>query len=147
MVVVWLPFLLWGCSGVKPSHLGCSQGRLSPCPDSPNCVSSQSADPSRYVRPFEYTSDPAKARRDLLSVLREQLCGRVVKADEGYIYVKFTSRIFRFVDDVEFCFDPESKLIYVRSASRVGYFDFGVNRNRVEDIRDRFSRVTGIDSS
>ena len=132
---------------MKPTHLGCSQGRLSPCPDSPNCVSSQSADPSSYIRPLEYTSDPAKARRDLLSVLREQPRGRVVKADEGYIYVKFTSRIFRFVDDVEFCFDPESKLIYVRSASRVGYFDFGVNRNRVEDIRDRFSRVTGIDSS
>ena len=147
MVVVCLPFLLWGCSGVKPTHLGCSQGRLSPCPDSPNCVSSQSADPSSYIRPLEYTSDPAKARQDLLSVLREQPRGRVLKADDGYIHVKFSSRVFRFVDDVEFCFDPESKLIHVRSASRVGYFDFGVNRKRVEDIRDRFSRVTGIDSS
>ena len=70
-----------------------------------------------------------------------------MKADDRYIHVKFTSRVFRFVDDVEFCFDAEPKKIHVRSASRMGYFDFGVNRRRVEGIRDRFSRVTGIDSS
>ena len=66
---------------------------------------------------------------------------RIVAAEERYIHAEFTSALFRFVDDVEFLLDSETKTIHVRSASRVGYSDLGVNRRRVEEIRSRFDTL------
>ena len=63
---------------------------------------------------------------------------KIITKDERYIHAEFRSEWFRFVDDVEFCFDEQKNIIHVRSASRVGYSDFGVNRKRVEDIRNRY---------
>ena len=62
----------------------------------------------------------------------------MVVADENFLHVEFRSAVFGFVDDVEFLFDDGNKVIHVRSASRVGYYDFGVNRRRVEELRKRF---------
>lgn len=66
---------------------------------------------------------------------------RIVAAEERYIHAAFTSALFRFVDDVEFFLDEGTRTIHVRSASRVGYSDFGVNRRRVEEIRTRFDAL------
>jgi uncharacterized protein (DUF1499 family) len=64
----------------------------------------------------------------------------VVKVEEDYIHAEFVSSVFRFVDDVEFSFDKTKKLIQVRSASRTGYSDLGVNRRRIEEIRKQFDQ-------
>lgn len=108
---------------------------LSPCPDSPNCVSSQSRDAAHYIKPFQYEGSLSHARERLLSVLRSMNDAKVVESSSTYVRAEFTSALFRFVDDVELYLDDSAKVIHVRSASRVGYYDFGVNRRRVERIR------------
>ena len=130
--------MLSRCSGGGPLNLGIVNGKLSPCPDSPNCVSSQTTDKKRYVEPFRYPDTLTEARDRLVSVLNSMARTRILTIDENYIHAEFTSRLFRFVDDVEFYFDQDGKTIHVRSASRTGYFDLGANRKRVEDIRKEF---------
>jgi len=138
--LAWVAVLAWitGCSGGRPPpSLGVTEGRLAPCPGSPNCVSSEAVAEQR-VEPLRYDGDVARARTRLLEVLNGMERARVVQSTDDYIYVEFRSAVFGFVDDVEFSFNPPGT-IQVRSASRTGYYDFGVNRERVETIRARFS--------
>ncbi|MDD5712179.1 MAG: DUF1499 domain-containing protein [Smithellaceae bacterium] len=127
-----------GCSGSRPRNLGAADGSLSPCPSSPNCVSSQSADSAHFTEPLHYEGSPGAAEARLIKVIASFPRSRIVAETDGYLHVEFTSLIFRFVDDVEFLFAPDGRTIHVRSASRVGYSDLGVNRKRVEQIRRRF---------
>lgn len=108
---------------------------LLPCPDSPNCVSSQSRNAAHFVEPLRYKGNLSHAREQVLSVLRSMSGAKVVESASTYVRAEFTSALFRFVDDVEFYFPGDAAVIHVRSASRVGYYDFGVNRRRVERIR------------
>jgi len=111
---------------------------LKPCPSSPNCVSSLAEDARHRVPPLSWTGELTQAKARLRrAVLAAGDATFVVEADT-YWQLEFRSRLFRFVDDVEFLFDREHRLIHVRSASRVGYSDLGVNRKRVETIRARF---------
>lgn len=110
--------------------------KLTPCPQSPNCVSSLAEDASHYVEPFRYEGDAAKVRYEILSILNAMNGVRVTESDDDYIHAEFTSSIFRFIDDVEFYFEPAEKVVQVRSASRKGYYDLGVNRRRIEKIRN-----------
>jgi uncharacterized protein (DUF1499 family) len=121
--------------------MGVTGGRLAACPDSPNCVSSQSADPRHAIDPLRYEGTAQKARERLVKAISEMKRARIVIAEERYIHAEFTSAFFRFVDDVEFLLDDGTRTIHVRSASRVGYSDFGVNRRRVEEIRTRFDAL------
>ncbi len=114
------------------------QDRLAPCPDSPNCVSSLSEDPDHRIEPLRYATSSQVAQEQLLTVLRSLPRVRLVTSEPTYVHAEFTSMVFRFVDDVEFKFVDQDKIIQVRSASRVGYYDFGANRRRVEEIRRRF---------
>ena len=116
-------------------------GRLLICPDSPNCVSSQSGDPRHVIAPLRYEGTAEKARELLIKAVSGMRRSRIVISEELYLHAEFTSTFFRFVDDVEFLLDDGKKLIHVRSASRVGYYDFGVNRSRVEEIRTRFDTL------
>ena len=113
------------------------EGRLAPCPGSPNCVSSETTNEQR-VEPLPYDGDAARARIRLLEVLNGMERTRVVQSTGDYVHVEVHSAIFGFVDDVEFYFSPPG-IIQVRSASRTGYYDFGVNRERVETLRARFT--------
>ncbi len=122
----------------RPDGLGPRDGRLAPLPSSPNAVSSQSEDASRRVKPLAFAGDPAAALARLRRVVEAMPRTRVVTAEPSYLHVEFTSRFFRFVDDVEFLVDAETSQIQVRSASRVGYSDLGANRARVEAIREAF---------
>jgi uncharacterized protein (DUF1499 family) len=120
------------CSGQRPAPTG---GRLKPCPDSPNCVSSMSSDPRHRVAAIAYTDSPAEVRQRLLGVICSMPRTDILTDEGHYLRVEFTSAVFRFVDDVEFCIDEAQNVIHVRSASRVGYWDLGANRKRVEQIR------------
>lgn len=121
--------------------LGIQSGKLRPCPDSPNCVSSQSESDAHHIKPLEYKESKAKAQERLLQILETEKRTNLVSVEENYIHAEFTSLLFRFVDDVEFLFPEESEtpVIHVRSASRLGYSDLGVNRKRIEHIRKRFT--------
>lgn len=111
---------------------------LAPCPPSRNCVSSQSPDESRRVDPFAYEGSLSEAKARLLDQLGSMQRIKIVSSEGNYIHAEFTSLLFHFVDDVEFLFDDPAQTIQVRSASRSGHYDFGVNRRRVEAIRAKF---------
>jgi uncharacterized protein (DUF1499 family) len=138
LLLLFSALMITQCSRGRPANLGVTDGKLSPCPDSPNCVSSQSSDNKRYTEPLRYQGTLAEARDRLVSVLYSIRHSTVVTVQEKYIHAEFTSRLFRFVDDVEFYFDDNHKTIHLRSASRIGYSDLGVNRKRIERIRNRF---------
>ena len=105
------------------------------CPSSPNCVSTQAQDDGHAIAPFRYRKSRAEAKESLKAIVQAMPRTRLVDEDEAYLHYEFTSLLLRFVDDVEFLFDDESKTIHFRSASRTGYGDFGVNRKRMEEIR------------
>jgi len=131
--------LMVGCSNTRQAAAGSDAFPLKDCPDRPNCVSSIAKHQDRYVAPFAYTGDRRQAIDVLLQVLSEQPRATIVEKREDYLHAEFRSRIFRFVDDVTFYFPVDQPLVHVRSASRVGYSDLGVNRKRVETLRARFS--------
>jgi uncharacterized protein (DUF1499 family) len=133
-----LTFLLTACSTNQTLEANATNDRLSPCPKSPNCVSSLSEDESHYVAPLAYETTLEEAREKLISVINSMKRSEMVTAEVNYIHATFKSALFGFVDDVEFLFDDQRKVIDVRSASRTGYSDLGVNRKRVEEIRQKF---------
>ena len=118
----------------RPDYLGVKDGRLARCKRSPNCVSSQAdpADAEHYIAPIAFQGDAIAAVRRTVAALPRT---RIISSDSRYLYAEFRSRLLRYVDDVEFYFD--GTLIHVRSASRLGRRDFGVNRARVESLRRR----------
>ena len=130
--------ILTGCQN-SAFETGLRDGRLRPCPDMWNCVCSQDPSERHRIAPLRYEGPQEEAREKLLAVIRHMAQSTLVKADPGYIHVEFRSAFFEFVDDTEFLFDDTAKLIHVRPAARTGYYDFKVNRNRVEDIRKRFA--------
>ena len=112
-----------------------------PCPESPNCVNSQQsvADEEHAIQPIEFVGTRQQAQAKLLHVLKAAERANIVVVEDDYIRVEFTSQIMRFVDDVEFYFPSTTSdniTIHVRSASRIGESDFGVNRERIEQIRN-----------
>lgn len=121
--------------GTPPSNLGLHDGHLTICPSSPNCVVSQDADAEHQIAPISYQGDRDAARETLLNVLSVVPQTEVVKQGDDYLRVEFSTRIMGFVDDGEFYFSPDEKVIHVRSASRLGESDLGVNRRRLEQIR------------
>lgn len=122
----------------RPDNLGVVDGRLAPCPNRPNCVSTQATEERHVIQPLRYEGDTAAAMQKLQLLLEDKFGAKIVKRTETYIHAEFTSSVFRFVDDVEFVVDRDEKLIHFRSASRVGYSDFGANRRRMEAIRQAF---------
>lgn len=122
----------------RPKNLGVLEGRLAPCRRTPNCVSSQAdpADREHYIEPIAFKGDAIAAVRKAVESLPRT---RVISADSHYLYAEFRSRLMRYVDDVEFLFDGTS--IHVRSASRLGRRDFGVNRARIEELRRLLTRA------
>ncbi len=126
-------------SGKRPGHLGVTNGRLSPPPRKPNCVSSQAdpADTQHYIAPIGFAGDPATAMKKLRDVIDDQPGTEVIESRPDYLYAEFTSKLMGYIDDVEFFND--GKAIQVRSASRLGYSDLGANRKRVESIRKAFA--------
>ena len=116
-------------------------GTLQPCPKTPNCVSSQEQGDSKRIAPLSFNSSSEKAWENLRAAIK--LSGGVVRQyDNSYLWATYTSRVFRFVDDMEFRLLPEKKIIHVRSASRVGNSDLGINRKNVEKLRQIFNNIS-----
>jgi len=130
--------------GTPPSDLGVRDGRLKPPSNTPNSVSSQASlypdHPQRVyadIAPLPLKGGANATLDRIASIIEAMEGGRVVKREPGYIYAQFTTRIMKYVDDAEFWFDPSAEVIQVRSASRLGSSDLGVNRKRIEFIRQR----------
>ncbi|MGL1930588.1 MAG: DUF1499 domain-containing protein [Desulfotalea sp.] len=120
--------------------LGIENGQLAQCPATPNCVNSQAKDTKHYIEPVITTGSTLEVKNRILNIIAELKRSKIIVAEENYIRAEFVSKVFRFVDDVEFYFpDTKSKemTIHVRSASRVGHSDLDVNRKRIEQIRTK----------
>lgn len=135
-------------TGVAPSAIGSMNGRLAPPALTPNSVSSQALlypdHPQKQyanIDPISYQGDPFVAMVRLREVLEKFEHTKVIKSEPGYIYAQCTTPFMQFTDDVEFLLDQQNHVIQVRSASRLGKSDFGINRARVEIIRTRYKNV------
>lgn len=127
---------------VRPQRIGVVAGRLQPCPASPNCVCSTDPSEGHAIDPFTFAGPWEAAKERLKGLLRKSPRTRIVVDDGAYLRAECTSLICRYVDDLEFLADPAAGVIHVRSASRVGYSDLGVNRQRVERLRTLWERVS-----
>ena len=131
-----LATLIASCAGERPKSLGVNNGNLLSCPSSPNCVSSQATDDDHRITPLSFGADPDSAFRILKQILSSRRDTKIMAEEAGYLRVEFHTTFF--TDDGEFLLERDSKVIHVRSASRIGYSDFGKNRSRIEDIRRDF---------
>ncbi len=122
----------------RPSADFIARGQLAPCPSSPNCVSSLASDEGHRIAPLAIPGDAAAQMAALLAVVGDMPRTEIQAQTDNYLWVVFTSRLLRFRDDVEFLLGP-GDAVQVRSASRLGYSDLGVNRKRVETIRARLA--------
>ncbi len=133
------PMTLFSFSGTRPTNIGVTNGKLLACPNSPNCVSSQSTDAEHKIAPLTYTGDAARALEDIKAAIASMPRTKIITAEGNYIYAEFTSSLMGYVDDVEFYLNADKNIIEVRSASRLGESDLNVNRNRIEAIRAKFA--------
>jgi uncharacterized protein (DUF1499 family) len=134
---ILLIFLLVPGMSLLASAAGAGDADLPPCPSSPNCVSSHDPDPARRVDPIPFAGTTAEARAAIEAAVRSFPRAVVTGSSGMEVRAEFRS-LLGFVDDVEFRIDEAAGVIHVRSASRAGYWDFGVNRRRVEAIREAF---------
>jgi len=128
-------------SGKRPTNLGTSNGNLAPVVNKPNNVSSQADvnDRAHYIAPFKFTGDAVAAFQKLIKLVQTQPRAKVVVQDGRYLHAEFSSALMGFGDDVEFLLVPEQSVIHVRSAARLGSYDFGMNRKRLELLRAQFA--------
>ncbi|MBW4684258.1 MAG: DUF1499 domain-containing protein [Komarekiella atlantica HA4396-MV6] len=127
-------------AGKRPSNLGVSNGKLAPCPNSPNCVSSQSSDATHQIAPLSISNSEG-AIATLKGIIQSLPRTKIITESQDYLYAEFKSALMGFVDDVEFYLDRKTNVIHVRSASRLGQSDLGVNRQRIETIRANLKKV------
>lgn len=129
------------CTGKRPANLGVSATGLTPCPSSPNCVSSDAPDSEHRVEPFQLAVSPDEAWRRARQSVAERPRTRIVKETPDYLHAECRSLLFGFVDDLELHLRRDEKIIAIRSASRLGHSDLGVNRRRVEKLRDSLTEL------
>ncbi len=110
--------------------------KLSLCPDSPNCVCTLANEtPKKRMEPLQYAGNMSEAKEKLRQLVLALGNTTEENQTENYLYFSFKTRIGGFIDDVEFEFADDKKVIHFRSASRVGYSDLGANKRRMKKIR------------
>ena len=129
--------IIFSCTGQRPENLGIHNGRLKDCPSKPNCISSQAEDEKHVLTSFRYQGEKKAAFERLKKIILSFERMTIVAENDNYFHIECKSKIMGFVDDLEFFF-PKEKIIHIRSASRIGYSDLGVNRKRVEYLRELF---------
>ena len=142
LLLVTIP--ISGCGGAPPENLGLENGGLKPCPESPNCVSTRKdEDPEHHMEAISLKGNPEEAMDEIVKTVEQEPRAEITHQNAGYLRAEFTSRIFRFVDDVEFSIDEQESLIRFRSASRLGESDMGANRERMTELREDLKAKLG----
>ncbi|MEA3348841.1 MAG: DUF1499 domain-containing protein [Pseudomonadota bacterium] len=134
LLLVTMPLL--SCSDKNRTKLGVTNSELAPCPSSPNCVSSDDHGNSHKIHPFQLNVLPAEAWKLTRKLVLEMPRTQIVQETSDYLHAECQSALFGFIDDLELHLRPTERIIAIRSASRMGYSDFGVNRRRVEALRN-----------
>jgi uncharacterized protein (DUF1499 family) len=129
--------ILWGCSGNPTERHNSESSGFLDCPDTPNCLSSLAKNPKHRIEPFKLKKDPETSWEIVQKTVGSLPRTKIVSADNSDIHAECRSMIFRFIDDLTLHLTPSTGIIHIRSASRIGYSDFGVNRRRVENLRKK----------
>ncbi len=128
--------VLSGCAALTDYSVGRAANQtLTPCPPSPRCVSSQAIDPDQRVEPIMLLDASDAVWKRVVDILSQQPRTRVMVAEAHYAHAEVDSPWGIYIDDFELLRDPRSSEVNLRSSSRVGYYDFNVNRERVEALR------------
>lgn len=138
LVITLIAALVLSVISHRKSPPGLTEGRLSPCPETPNCVCSEDPKPAAHIEPLQVDGDLDEAWTRARQAVQAS-GGTIVQEQGDYLAATYTSLLFRFVDDLEMRLDRQAKQIHLRSASRVGHSDLGVNRKRVERLRRLFA--------
>lgn len=141
-ILFYILFMALG--GVNSAHSTAGKS-LPVCRDSPNCVSSQALDELHYIAPFKIRGNPNAAWQVLKDTLKQQSRVVVTHESNGALHAEATSLVFQFVDDINILLDSDQGLIHVRSASRTGHSDFGVNRKRLESLRSQLQKARVVE--
>ena len=140
LVILFIAARLYVAFGVPaPRNLGVNNGQLSPCPDTPNCVSTQapSTDAEHFMPAIPYTQDASFVMTQVLRAVSAMPRATVIKQEDTYLHAEFRSPTMGFPDDVEFYIDDANKLLHFRSAARMGRGDMGVNRQRMTELSEK----------
>lgn len=122
-------------TSAQPDNLGVVDGQLAKCPESPNCVSTQSTDSDKTMPPIAIIDDGAQTLLKIKSTISSNCpSAKLITESDSYLHYEFTSLLFRFVDDVEFFANDKEQVVHFRSASRVGHSDLGANKKRMSKI-------------
>lgn len=138
LIVICSWIVLLGCGETAMSQNDSTGRSLPACGTKPNCVSSQNSSERHKTEPFALNGSGPAAIQKLRAIIAALPRTTITRVDDRYLHAEFKSRLFGFVDDVEFLADEKASRLEVRSASRVGYYDFGVNRRRVEKLRSLY---------
>jgi uncharacterized protein (DUF1499 family) len=143
ILILSATLLFTGCAGTPPKNLGITaNGQLQPCPSTPNCVSSfaKKSDKEHYIAPYEIKGNDLAAWKALKRSVQATEDAKMINNTSNYLYAQYTSSLFHFVDDVEFMLDTSGNKIQLRSASRIGYSDLGVNRKRLDNLEAKLKK-------
>lgn len=137
LLAIAISVAISGCAELQRENEMNEPDRLAPCPDSPNCVSSDAQNTRHAVAPMHLVADPATGWTAIQEIINQMPRTKIIEATDRYLHITFKSRLWGFIDDLELKLDPQTNIISIRSASRSGKYDFGVNRRRVEDLRNQ----------
>lgn len=141
VVTIGILFLLLALISRSGTTPGLIDNKLTPCPKKPNCVCSEYIDDqSHYVEAIDLADKSAGKAMTIITVIIQQQGGKIVRQNQHYLAATFSSKLFGFIDDVEFRIDSQQQKIHLRSAARIGYSDFDVNRKRAVLLRDKISQ-------
>ncbi len=139
IVLIFATLLLFAYKGHQSragQAPGLKDGRLQACPSKPNCVSSETGEnPEHHIEPL--TVGGTRPPLEAIVAAIDAMGGEVLVASDDYLSATFSSKVFGFVDDLELRRQGSERIYHVRSASRIGQSDMGVNRQRVEALRSR----------
>lgn len=125
-------------AGKRPDTLGADNGQLRRCPNAPKCVSSQQQG-KHGIAPLDTNGQGVDAFNRLAEVIDAMDNTTLVTRRDDYLHAEFSTPTLGFVDDVECLLSEDGARIDVRSCSRLGYSDWGVNRKRVEMLRQQLA--------
>lgn len=138
-IIILLVAFMFIKNNITPKDLGVKDGKLAKMPNSPNAVSSQTDIEDKKVEPLVFSGGLEDSKNKILSIIDSYKGTEIIKNEKNYIHVIFKTSGMKFRDDVEFYFDERNKLIHFRSASRVGYSDMGLNKERYNEIKNEYN--------
>jgi len=140
-VIILVAVLAVQKNNTVPPNIGVKNGALAPLPDTPNAVSSQTGQADKQVTPLPFKGDIEQTKARLKKAVADFGGAQILTEQPDYLHAVFTTPIIPFKDDVEFYLDETERQVHYRSASRLGYSDFGVNKKRYTEVRALYERV------